>query len=234
MKKLSCRLFVLMVALMATMMTGCAPWVNTTNSPHGTSYSSNRNLPRDYIPRSFTANLEAGPEGMSMLWVGNPDSAALANLANVKIYQDTFWILEAERMRIDNAIRARETLPGGAIRSSVFLENKTGKWVWLRTGPNKGLAICPTQGAIVRLPAGSRPHLSFDVLRERPVNNGHTPPGSLIVDGYTEDNWIVPSTDNWVSVGGNSVNGVYVIGVIGRQCQGGGYRPWNWYVLRGY
>jgi len=206
-------LLVAMVALMVTMTTGCAPWaVNTTNSPYGTSFSSNRNLPKGYIPRSFTANMETGPDGLGMTWVGNPDSAALANLANIKAKYDLILDKEIERRGIENALLARETLPGAAKRSSVYLDNQSGYWAWIKDGDNGGFSVCLSQGTTIRLTPGSKPHFSIYILKSRPLNNKHTPATDQVVGSYTEDDWVVPSTDNWVSIGENSrVNGVYVI-----------------------
>ncbi|MCX6741325.1 MAG: hypothetical protein NTY61_02930 [Candidatus Parcubacteria bacterium] len=213
MKTLS-RLLIVVVAT-AIMTIGCSPWaVNTTNSPHGTSYSSNRNLPKDYIPRSFTANLEAGPDGVDMTWVGNPDSAALANLANAKAHQDQMWDQQIDRMKIENALLAQDTLPGltgSTGHSRIRIENSSGNWAWVQTGPNSGLRICPTQTSqSLFLQPGSPLHLEIAILSGQPPKSG-TPPKSMIIGSYTED-WLVPGVDHRIYLpDGSWVNGVYSI-----------------------
>lgn len=237
-------LLIVLVALMATVMTGCAPWaVNTTNTPEGTSYSSNRNLPKDYIPRSFTADLEAGPDGVNMLWVGNPDSIAKNRFDNAKAWQDSFWKTDLERRRIENRLLAGETLPGATLSSaSVYLDNQSGYWVWIKDGDNGGFSVCLSQGTTIRLTPGSKPHFSIYILRSRPLNSKHTPAADQIVGSYTEDNWVVPSIDNWVAIGENTkVNGVYTItwphvdghyGSTGFGAGGGTYWTWNECLLQ--
>jgi hypothetical protein len=218
MKKLSYLLIVL-IGFATVTMTGCAStglMVRTHNAQDGTDFYANRTPSRamaSYVPRSFTGHLEAGSDGVNMVWVGNPDSAALVNWANAKAHQDLMWEQEIAAMKIDNALRARETLPGAVGSSAkIFIDNQAGYWAWIKDGDNSGFNVCPTQGVTLRLPPGSRPHFSIYILKSKHLNPKHTPTTDQIIGSYTEDDWIVPGTDNWISVGATTrVNGVYTI-----------------------
>jgi|GEM_PF-3801497 len=246
MKKLS-YLMIVLIALVATMIVGCSPalTMTTLNNPGGTELHMNRAphpAEASYVPRSFTAALEAGPDGVSETWVGNPDSAALANLANAKAKYDSILHQQIEAMQIDNAMRAQETIPGFAGAHAIaVIANNSGHWAWVQTGPNSGLKICPTQTSqTLFLRPGSRLHLDVTILSGRPPQ-GSTPPRSLIIGNYSE-NWLVPGVDDRLYLpNGDWVNGIYTItwphagGYSSDQSsqEGGNGRAWSWWNTPG-